>query len=385
MGRFILLLIILIETEICTLVFSQESLIQFSGYIKSLQSVVIPGNADTISSSNLIHNRMNLRMNFKSQLSFRLEIRNRIFFGDQLRQIPDFGNLINVDAGYLNLSKLWLNNPSIVVHSIIDRMQLQYSTDKLNIRLGRQRINWGIHNFWNPNDLFNTFNFLDFDFEERPGSDAIRLQYFTARGSNWEAAFKPGKKSDTHTAGLLYKFNSSGYDFQMLGGIYNTDLVLGGGWAGGINKTGWKCEFSYFIPYKNQTQSKQIFVFTSMVDQTFTGAWYVSLAALIQTAEGTSNPLINSFSGLELSAKNLFPSKFSFLGGVSKSFSNLVSVNLSILYATNNNILIVLPTFNWNAADNLQIDLTGQSFFSKTNTAYGSLAHSVYLRAKWSF
>jgi hypothetical protein len=378
-------MIILMGTLYCIDVKSQESSFHFSGYIKSLQSVIIPGIGDTISSSSLIHNRMNFKMTFNPQLIFRLELRNRVFFGDQLKQNPGFGTLIDQYNGIWNLSKLWLSNSSLVIHSVIDRMQLQYANDKFDIRLGRQRINWGIHNFWNPNDLFNTFNFLDFDYEERPGSDAIRLQYYTNSGDTWEAAYKPGKQSDTHTAGLLYKFNKGGYDFQILSGLFNKDLVIGGGWAGGINETGWKGEFSYFFPYKNQSESKKILVFTTMVDQTFAGDWYVSLAALIQSYEATSMPLTNSITGLELSAKNLFPSKFSLLGGVSKSFSNLLSINLSALYATNNNILILLPTFNWYASDNLQIDLTVQSYFSKITTAYGCLAHSAYLRVKWSY
>ncbi len=385
MLRIPLFITMIIQTLHCLTLQSQETAIQLSGYVKSLQSAVIPGTSDTLSSSNLIHNRLNFKLNFNSKLMLRFEIRNRLFFGDQIKQTPGFGNLIDQDDGLWKLSKLWVHNTSWVAHSIIDRLQLQYSNDKIDIRLGRQRIHWGIHNFWNPNDLFNSFNFLDFDFEERPGSDAMRLQYFTAGGSTWEAAFKPGKKAETHTAGLLYKFNRNEYDFQFLGGLYNTDLVVGGGWAGGINKTGWKGEFSYFIPYKKENDAKQVLVFTTMVDQTFSGEWYVSLSALMQTSEAIYNPLLNSYTGFELSPKNLFPSKFSFLGGVSKSFSNILSINLSALYATKNNILIVLPTFNWNAADNLQIDLTGQSFYSKVTTAYGCLAHSVYLRAKWSF
>ena len=32
---------------------------------------------------------------------------------------------------------------------------------------------------WNPNDLFNAFSFVDFDYEERPGSDALRIQKYT--------------------------------------------------------------------------------------------------------------------------------------------------------------------------------------------------------------
>lgn len=384
LHRISILLLLLSECTLFQSFYSQNAF-HFNGYLKSLQLITIPGNADTLSTSNLIHNRLNLKIDINTALSFRLEVRNRIFLGDQLKRNPGFGNSIDQDDDYINLSKLWINKSTLVIHSIIDRMQIQYSTNNWDIRLGRQRINWGIHNYWNPNDLFNTYNFLDFDFEERPGSDAIRIQHFSSDGSGLELAFKPGKNSDTHTAGLLYKFNKSAYDFQLLGGIYKTDLVLGGGWAGGISNTGWKSEFSYFIPFKDKLNSKQVFVFTSMIDQTFAGDWYVSLSGLYQSREEDLNFLTNSINGTPLSAKNLFPSTFSFLTSISKSFSGLTTINVSLLYATNRTILIAYPTISWNAADNLQIDLTGQSYFSKITSAYGSIAHAIYLRARWSF
>ena len=52
-----------------------------------------------------------------------------------------------------------------------------YRDNKINFRIGRQRINWGTTTIWNPNDIFNAYNFLDFDYEERPGMDGGKFQY----------------------------------------------------------------------------------------------------------------------------------------------------------------------------------------------------------------
>lgn len=35
---------------------------------------------------------------------------------------------------------------------------------------------------WNPNDWFNTYNYFDFDYEERPGTDAIRVRVYFKDG-----------------------------------------------------------------------------------------------------------------------------------------------------------------------------------------------------------
>ena len=61
-----------------------------------------------------------------------------------------------------------------------------------NFRQGsdRQRINWGQTLVWNPNDIFNAYSYFDFDYIERPGSDAIRLQYYPDYSSAIEMAVK---------------------------------------------------------------------------------------------------------------------------------------------------------------------------------------------------
>lgn len=122
----------------------------------------------------------------------------------------------------------------MVVHSVIDRMLLQYTTNNWDIKIGRQRINWGINNIWNPNDIFNAYNFLDFDYEERPVNDALRIQHYLKNNSTLELAYKPSKNITEHIAAALYKFNKkkNTYDWQLLTGIYKTDVVIGGGWAG---------------------------------------------------------------------------------------------------------------------------------------------------------
>ena len=60
---------------------------------------------------------------------------------------------------------------------------------------------------WNPNDIFNTYNLLDFDYEERPGSDAIRIQYYLGDFSKIEVAAKKGSSKDDHIVAAMYKFN----------------------------------------------------------------------------------------------------------------------------------------------------------------------------------
>lgn len=370
-------------------VFAQEETkpqwIELNGYVKNLQNVSFVNRIDQLSSLNLIHNRLNIKCNISAKLSARLEIRNRLFYGDQIKLYPNFGETINQYNGLINLSKLWVNEPTMVVHSVIDRMLLQYATNNWDIKIGRQRINWGINNTWNPNDIFNAYNFLDFDYEERPGNDALRIQHYLKNNSTLELAYKPSKNTTEHIAAALYKFNKKNYDWQVLTGIYKTDVVIGGGWAGNLKNTGFKGEISYFHPQKNITDTTGTISLSVMADQTFKNDWYVSVATLFNSRPSNSLGAANIISS-NLSAKALFPYRYTFYTGVMKSFSPITAANFSVIYSPEKNTLILFPTFSWNVAKNFDVDFTAQSFFAKgINNKYGTQGNAFFMRGKWNF
>lgn len=364
---------------------AKPSWLTVNGYIKDVQNTYFIQKIDSNTSANLIHNRLNFKLNISPKISGRLEIRNRFFYGEQIKLTPNFGDNINKYNGILNLSHLWINEKSFVAHSVIDRVLIQYSDEKWDLKIGRQRINWGINNIWNPNDIFNAYNFLDFDYEERPGNDAVRIQRNLTINSSLEIAYKPGKNKDETIAAVLYKFNKLKYDFQLLSGIYQSDFVLGGGWAGNIKEAGFKGEMSYFIPKNNDENTTKTFSFSLMADQTFKNNWYLSISGLYNSnptnvLEGNSttyNP--------NLSAKLLFPFRYNFYFSAIKTISPISSFSFSSIYSPENNTLIFFPSFAWNVATNFDLDFTAQSFFSKQLNSYKNIGNSIYIRSRWSF
>ncbi|HLF53075.1 hypothetical protein [Flavobacterium sp.] len=359
--------------------------IELNGYIKDIQNTYFIQKIDSNASVNLIHNRLNFKFNISSKISGRLEIRNRIFYGEQIKLTPDFGKTINQYNGLLNLSHLWIDKKSFVAHSVIDRILIQYGDEKWDIKIGRQRINWGINNIWNPNDIFNAYNFLDFDYEERPGNDAVRIQRNLKNNSVLEFAYRPGKNKDEHTTAFLYKFNKWKYDFQFLGGIYQTDYVVGGGWAGNIKEAGFKGELSYFIPKRNTLDASETFSFSIMADQTFKNDWYISLAGLYNSNPTNVFAANGSFYNTNLSAKSLFPFRYNLYTSIMKTISPIASFNFSFIYSPEKNTVIIVPVYAWNVATNFDLDFTAQSFFANQNNSYKNLITEIYIRGRWSF
>lgn len=359
--------------------------LELNGYIKDMISTYIINENNTIATGNLIHNRLNFKYTFSPKWSSRLEMRNRIFYGEQVKLIPNFGEIINQYNGLVSLSHLWSNEENFIAQSVIDRILLKYADEKWEVTLGRQRINWGINNVWNPNDIFNAYNFLDFDYEERPGSDAVRVLHNLKNNSGIEMACKIGKNKNEHTGALLCRFNKWKYDFQFLSGIYLTDFVVGGGWAGNIKETGFKGEFSYFIPRPDAPNSSESFSFSLMANQTFKNDWYISFVGLYNSNPSNSLAGTLSIGNSGLSPKSLFPFRYNFYTMVTKTLSPISSVNLSTIYSPENNTLILVPTYTWNIAANFDLDLLAQSYFSNQNESYQNIINQLYLRGRWSF
>ncbi|MFN4881116.1 MAG: hypothetical protein ACK5IO_03630, partial [Bacteroidota bacterium] len=59
---------------------------------------------------------------------------------------------------------------------------------------------------------------------------------------------KQDEKKKKHIGALMYRFNQRNYDFQCFGGILNTDITAGFGWAGNIRNAGFKGETTLLYP-----------------------------------------------------------------------------------------------------------------------------------------
>jgi len=354
------------------------------GYVKYLEQASFSNNATELMTDGLIHNRLNFRYHPDDHLNFRLEIRNRIYYGELVQSYPNFASLVTSSNETFNLSKNWVNQNAVLINSTIDRASAEYTKGQWDITVGRQRINWGVNTVWTPNDIFNTFNYFDFDYEERPGSDAARIQYSFKNSSSLELAVSPGKNDSLNIAALMYHFNVFDYDFQLFSGIYQRDFTAGAGWAGNIKGAGFKGEITYFSPYGHYSDSAAV-VASLSVDYAFKNGIYILVSGLYNSLGKDSLTNITQLASATLSAKNIFPFKYTAFAELTYSFTPILKATLGGMYSTSGNSLIILPSVTYSVANNCVLDLIGQSFFSEQNGGYGSPGNSIYFRIKWGF
>lgn len=358
---------------------------KFGGYVKYMNTNSFT-TLDSIYTDNLFHNRLNLKYNPNSNWSVIVEVRNRLFYGESVKYQPAFSDNINTDNGIIDLSFNIIDAGSMILNSTIDRAYVEYNKNKWNVRIGRQRVNWGINLAWNPNDLFNAYNFTDFDYSERPGTDGIRIQYYNKPMAKFELAYKPGKNLDQTILSALYKFNKKSYDIQFLASNYNTDLAAGLGWAGNLWTTGFKGEATYFHPKQSINDTIGVLATSISLDYTFKNGTYLNIAGLYN-GSAKSNTMLNLFNSPTevLSAKNLLPSEFTAFVQVSKSISPIFGGGISVMYLPTISGLFINPSLNYSIAENWGLDAIGQFLFAKKTTQFSNLSNAVFLRLRWSF
>lgn len=355
------------------------------GYLKNLQTISFTSQKGSLTTGELLHNRLNARYIISPTLSARLEFRTRIFWGEQVRQIPDFAGLADYENGLMDLSWSPVEAPALVCHTIADRFSLNWQFRRWDITLGRQRINWGLSNAWNPNDLFNAYNFLDFDYEERPGSDALRVRYSSTGMSGFDFALSSSKNASSTTVALLYRFNRGGYDFQALGAWYKDAMALGAGWAGSIGNAGFKGEVCWFQSPNHLEDSTSILSLSLDGNYTFEDGWYVGTALLYSSGGKQDVERLEQLSTQQLSAKMLMPFKYSLLAQSAKQITPLFTINLSLIYCPGPDALIIFPMLTYSLSDNWNLDIVAQSFFISKEKGLRNEGNSLILRLKWGF
>ena len=381
-------------------IFSQNekpSKYSVQGYLKYLNSsVFIPTDLSPIPliqsdkfllNDNLLHNRLKFKYFANEELTIHAELRNRIFWGDQVRftlLVPGGDYLAGVNAGsddFFDFSVGNQSNSGTAWHSTLDRFYFEYTKGEWEVRLGRQRVNWGIGAIWNPNDIFNAYNFTDFDYEERPGSDALRIKKYMGFASSFEIAVNAFNKKEDFIGAAKANFHTGTYDWQILAGVVEENITVGGGWAGNLGNASFKGEVSYFTPLKDNL--KNSFAATIGVDYTFENQLYINSGFLFNS-NGTTGSGDNIL-GFQLSARNLYPYKYSVLTQLGLPINPLLNSAVVLVYSLgDSHAFFINPVLTYSLSQNWDLDLVGQLFFQKQEK-YRSEVQAGFIRLKWSF
>lgn len=375
---------LLIFFSISSITFSQSNL-ELNGYLQNMQTAWSPKSNEELLLSNSITNRINFAWYPHKDLIFRVGLRNIFDYGRFVSMIPFYSKIALQDAGFADLTEEIVSGKSYILYSNIDRLNLRFTCNNLEIQIGRQRINWGINSVWTPNDIFNSSSFINFDYVEKPGSDALRLQYYIDFASSLELVSKLDYDKNLTLAGR-FKINKWNYDFQILGGLTEIDYIFGGGWAGDIYNAGFTGEFTYFKNRKSNQNLDEQFVSSIGTNYTFTNSLFISLEFLYNSIgkTGTINSL-NNFFNLNYSAKQLSPARYSIFSQAAYPITPLLNSSIAAILNPSDGSMLLSPTLEFSLNEDVYLLTSGQFFLGADFTEWGNYGQFYYLRIKWNF
>jgi hypothetical protein len=359
-----------------------ERKVFLSGYVKNLSSIAIPSWGGDWTFDNFIHNRLNFKWYASENITVKVEARTRFFFGESLKTNPQYPIQVNASLDYIKLGGEISKGNSYLLNSFIDRAYIDWSKNKWQVIAGKQRINWGKSYVWNPNDIFNAYSFFDFDYEERRGTDAILIKYNVGNTSTIEAVSNIESNFDSTTIASKYSFNKSGYDFQLIAGKYQTDLMTGAGWAGQIKGAGFKGEVSYFQPYTAK-RLNGILVADLSLDYTLPSTLNFRLEGIFNS--NPQRPPNNLFFNQPVTAKQLTFNNYSMFLSGGYDISPLIKFNVSSIWYIDDKSFFVNPTLTLDLNKNTEFLIAAQLFGGADNSIFGNAGKYVFTRLKWSF
>jgi hypothetical protein len=370
--------------------------VDFGGYLSEMPSVVFVSNPQEVYWQNLVHSRLNFGWQMSGYFRFEASARTRFLTGSEMMINTDE---IGADKGVVDLSwnvfpnkRVFPNEKFATLNVALDRLNASFEKGKISLKIGRQRINWGQNFVWNPNDVFNTYSFFDFDYAERPGCDAFHGTYYHSATSQTEIAASVNtlltvsaqKYERKITAAARRRLNWKNFDFQMIGGMFQqSDLVLGGAWTGDMKGVSFRGEFSVFQPFQHFADTTATVAASVGFDYTFANSLFLQAEMLYNNVHDTNYDGILGLYAAPLSAKTLSISDWNIFAQANYPFSPRLNGSLSGMYFVDIKAIYTGFSLDFSVLENLDLSLISQYFYAaeplKMHAVFG------FARLKYSF
>jgi hypothetical protein len=378
--------------------FAQLSVFDYNGYAKYLFSTSkIPGIDDRLN-DNLIHLRLNTKWYATENLTAALELRFRAFYGESIEQIPSYKELIQTPHDFAELDAIIWESEKSIGYLEVDRFWLDYYKDNLHFTVGRQRVAWGTCWVWNPTDLFNPGNVLNFDYEELPATDAVRLQYYTGPVTKIDVTYQAAKDPDNQILAGLWSFNEFNYDINLIAGLRFKRWLAGFSWVGNILDAGFRGEvlvsqapdtpdtnflYQQFGESSLSSWDKPMVAAALSGDYTFPNTFYIHTEILYNNNGKTSNTLL--FQQEALSMGMLTAARWSFYQEFAYEITPLLRGTVFGIMNPDDKSYVIVPSLSYSIITNLDLYLISLFFEGEPLTQYGEYGTSFYARIKYSF
>jgi hypothetical protein len=350
---------------------AQGGAFSLSGFWETLASPPA-GTPEPVNLTAQFNGRADLRWYPKNGWEGYAAVRYLSTYGGVVESTPGYADLVARDSGWLDLTIPLVDGGDHVAYVNFDRLSIQHTVGRLEVQVGRQRVNWGVNFAWNPHDIFNASSFFDITYIEKPGSDSIRARYYTGPVSAAETAVKVDFDNRVTAAGL-FRTNIGGYDLQTFAGSIQGAFGAGFGWSGQLASAGFNGELVYYGAGGTGNVTEEQFIAASGANYTFANSLMLT-TEFIYNSLGTTDPVGRNpvLGTLFTDARLLSRARWNVMLSASHQASPLTRLGLATVYNPDDRSAYLSPQVDYSMSNNITLTVAGQLLYGDPLTQFSS-------------
>lgn len=177
-----------------------------------------------------------------SGLALNVQYENQLLLGSYLRTSAFAAQKEVAPPYYWDAQSTYVDTSDAYgVHQLY-RATLTYSGEKFDVRLGRQRVAWGVGRFWSALDLLNPVSPTALDREQRAGADALLAHARFGAVSRLALLYAPRQEAQRTSRAVQWHDNTGGVDYSLVAGQLLGQNTLGFDMAGQLGQAGFRVE-----------------------------------------------------------------------------------------------------------------------------------------------
>jgi len=290
----------------------------------------------------------------------------------------------------------------------LDRANVSWFTDWLELRLGRQRLAFGSGYMFNPSDLFVQPSMLD-PTQDDPSSDALLTTFFLGQISGVNLIAVPGREIADGSYGLRLYTNLAGFDLAgsyYHRGAYTSELdahfigfsatgeIVVGDWDG----PGIWCEGGLDLPYDPDGDDEVDSTWRASAGMNYTFTENFAATVEYYHDEAGGEEFVDyDWMGLMGGERFVLGRDYLF-ANLEMDLSALITLSAMSMVNLNDGSLMTGPMLRFNLSDNVEASLGGFLFLGDEETEFGhgeidlgggvnipAFPHMAYLRVQAAF
>lgn len=324
---------------------SEQVSLELKGYYKNLNLFSNRSTNNDFFLADLNRVRTEWDARFFKILSAKVIWDNELIGGNYVNTEEFASRQAQRDAPYLNMDYELVRKNDFFYGQNFYRAYLQFDPGFFTLKVGRQKIDWGVMRLFSPVDLFTRIPIFDVEKEERVGTTAGNLTVPIGSKTRINPVYAFDSRWDRSRLGARLTQTVGHFDLSASGGRFLRDTVIGFDISGDVKKAGVRGELSY----DRAAVGRNFVQFSAGIDYGFENTFYFALEYFFN-GQGTNNIL----------ALPVFPPTANPIQTVHKNF-----IGLQTRYE-------ISPL--WLTSMTTVVDVNGGSLFVNPETKYSVLS-----------